>query len=102
MSSTNRSPHLYEKRLKKNTAIKIENNYNAHVKYTCLDMLLHWVDARNQQQIGVGEAKPPAGLQNFALLFESDHFFKKNVKILIIPADLDPIITFSTEFSWTC
>ena len=26
-------------------------------------------------------AKPPAGPQNFDLLFESDHFFKKNAKI---------------------
>ena len=75
MSSTNRSPHLYEKRLKKNTAIKKENNYNAHVKYTCLDMLIHWVDAQNQQQIG-------AGPQNVALLFESDHFFKKKCQNL--------------------
>ena len=35
-------------------------------------------------------AEPPAGPQNFDLLFESDHFFKKNVKILSISHFLVP------------
>ena len=47
-------------------------------------------------------AKPPAGPQKFALLFESDHFFNKKCQNLVMCAHLDSIRTFSTEFSWTC
>ena len=68
---------------------KTKHDYDEHSKTTRLDMLIHWIDAGNQQAFGVRwcsrqGAKPPAGPQNFNLLAFSLLRLQKILQIWII------------------